>query len=120
MKFTEKKVDNTPLKLQDLTKKGTVFAIKDYEPSLFMVTSFDGRDYLAWASWYEGGTSEGETALQIKIEEIHSNRWFTERNTDIPDHYIVVLRLDDGTACLVHKDTQVVEMECELIYQEKR
>ena len=99
MKFTEKKVDNTPLKLQDLTKKGTVFAIKGYESSLFMITSFDGRDYLKWAEWYEGGENDGKIALQNKIDEIHSNRWFTEHDhADNPDDYIVVLRLDDGRA----------------------
>ena len=121
MKFTEKKVDNAPLKLQDLTKKGTVFAIKDYLPSLFMVTAFDGKDYLKWAEWYGGGANEGESMFQDRIDEIPSNRWFTERDhADIPDHYLVVLRLDDGTTCLIHKETQVIEMECELIYQEKR
>lgn len=121
MKFTEKKVDNTPLKLQDLAKQGIIFAIKDYEPSLFMVTSFDGEDYLKWAEWYEGRADKGESAFQQKIDEIYSNRWFTERDhEDIPNHYIVVLRLNDGSACLVHKETQVIEMECELIYQEKK
>lgn len=118
MKFTKRELVKKTKTVKDL-ERGAVFRPRG-EDKMYMLTDFDGKDYLAWARWYEGGDAAADNNFRDKIYENRCNGFFVQREDGYnEEHYIVALNLKCGTADLLHRDIEVDEYDCELIYQEK-
>lgn len=118
MKFTKKELVKKIKTVKDL-EVGAVFNPRG-ENKMYMLTDFDGADYLAWLRWYEGGETSAIDRLKDDIEMNRCNGFYVEREGGYEEnHYIVALNLKCGTVDLLHRDVEVDEYDCELIYQEK-
>lgn len=118
MKFTKRELVKKTKTVKDLSV-GVVFSPRG-EDKMYMLTDFDGADYLAWAKWYEGGETTAIDRFKDEVEMNRCNGFYVERDDGYyEEHYIVAVNLKCGTAVLLHREVEVDEYDCELIYQEK-